>query len=171
MKYSAVDDSIERMLEEILGFIGRTKGLKSSKKGDSIEILQRVDSRSLSLSTSELSEVLVRLDGDGKEFLQVNFLDGRKLLITDTLVGFKPFSSLGLDMSKIPKVVTTPDLMSVLEAIEDSMSAELPQEQEIEVLKKVFNSILHGGELIGFSLCNERQWLDRLITSNFRVSA
>ena len=35
-------------------------------------------------------------------------------------MGFKPVEIVGLDMSRIPKVVTTPDLVSVFEAIEDA---------------------------------------------------
>ena len=38
-------------------------------------------------------------------------------------------------MAKIPKVVTTPDLLSVFEAIEESVSSDTP-EHEIESLKK-----------------------------------
>jgi hypothetical protein len=86
-------------------------------------------------------------------------------------VGFKPTETFGLDMAKIPKVVTTPDLMSVFEAIEESMSSDIQNEHELEILKKVYQSILQGGELAGFDLKFERNWLSRLLASRIKASA
>jgi len=78
-------------------------------------------------------------------FLQVNFLSGKKILLTENLIGFKPVPSRGLDLSKLPKVVTTPDLLSVVEAIEDSISFAVAND-ELDVLKRVFDSVLRGAE-------------------------
>lgn len=159
------------MIEDILSFIGRTKGLKYDLLKDTMVITQTIDQKRLSVNFMELSEVLHRTDVDNKDFLQVNLKDGRKILLTNTLVGFKPFELSGLDMSKIPRVVTTPDLLNVLEAIEESLSSENIPEGEFETLKKVFHSILQGGELVGFELKSEKNWLDRLVASNFRAVA
>ena len=86
-------------------------------------------------------------------------------------MGFKPLETSGLDMGKIPKVVTTPDLISVFEAIEDSMSSDATPDHEVEILKKVFLAILQGGELAGFNLEFERRWMTRLVPSKIRASA
>lgn len=171
MKNSGNGKSLDRMLEEILSFIGRTSGLTFKRLGQHLEVSQKCDMKTLKVNVLELSEVLSRTDGDGKEFIQINLLDGRKILLTESLIGFKPFESLGLDMTKLPKVVTTPDLTSVLEAIEDALSSEWAPDNEVEVLKKVFNSILLGGELVGFDLHIEKKWLDRVVTSNLQASA
>ena len=66
----------------------------------------------------------------------MNFQNSYKVLLTDNLIGFKPQETLGLDMTRIPKVVTTPDLFSVYEAIEESLGSDT-QDHEVEILKKV----------------------------------
>ena len=91
-------------------------------------------------------------------------------MLTDNLVGFKPSETWGLDMSRIPKVVTTPDLHSVLDAIEDSLGSD-QAESEVEILKKVYYSILTGAEKIGFELPFERRCLERLMATKMRASA
>jgi hypothetical protein len=159
------------MVEDILSFLGRTKGLIYDLSKDSMLITQMLDKRLLSVNFNELFEVLHRTDADERDFLQINLRDGRKILLTNTLIGFKPFELSGLDMSKIPRVVTTPDLLNVLEAIEETLSSENISDGEFETLKKVFYSILQGGELIGFNLKSEKNWLERLAASNFRAAA
>ena len=161
-----------QMLEEILAFVDQSAGLSSNvTEGGVVSIQQNVDGKVFRFSCESLSEVLQRFDSDGKQFIQINFQTGNKVLFTDTLVGFKPRETLGLDMAKIPRVVTTPDLISVFEAIEDSLSSDATPEHEIEILKKVFMAILHGGELAGFDLSFERRWLTRLVPSKLRASA
>lgn len=161
-----------QLLDEVLSFVETTSGLTSRvSESGSVEILQAVDGKSFVFSPNTLNEVLSRTDADGKNFIQINFESGTKVLFTENLVGFKPRETSGLDMSKIPKVVTTPDLLSVFEAIEESLSSEQTPETEVEVLKKVFQSILMGGELAGFDLSFERRWIGRLVPNKFRASA
>lgn len=133
-------------------------------------ISQNTDGKEIRVSLPEVSEVLHRADGDGKPFLQINFNSGVKVLVTDQLIGFKPSEIFGLDMSRLPKVVTTPDLLSVGEAIEEALASETP-EHEVEILRKVYQSILLGAERIGFDLPFERAWATRLLSSRFRASA
>lgn len=161
------------LLGDLVKFVDSTSGLswENGREFDVIKIIQSVDGRIFSFCATDLSEVLERTDSDGKNFIQVNFRDGNKVLFTDTLVGFKPSQILGLDLTKIPKVVTTPDLMSVLEAIEDCLSSEIANAHELEILKKVYVSILNGGESVGFELATERNWLLRLPPSVYKASA
>ncbi|PIS11367.1 MAG: hypothetical protein COT73_04320 [Bdellovibrio sp. CG10_big_fil_rev_8_21_14_0_10_47_8] len=172
MSESEIPQSPSQMLEEILAFVGTTTGL-SSKIADSgqVTIQQAIDGKLFRFKSEQLTEVLQRVDADGKQFIQVNFQTGTKVLFTDTLVGFKPRETLGLDMAKIPRVVTTPDLISVFEAIEESLSSDSTPDTEIEILKRVFVAILHGGEAAGFDLAFERRWLARLVPSKMRASA
>lgn len=161
-----------QMLEEILAFVDQSTGLTSKVHASGeIFIRQSIDGKLFKFKSDDLNEVLQRVDADGKQFIQINFQTGNKVLFTSTLVGFKPRETLGLDMAKIPKVVTTPDLVSVFEAIEDSMSSDSTPETEVEILKKVFAAILQGGESAGFDLAFERRWLSRLVPSKFRASA
>ena len=172
MSESDMSSKSTQMLEEVLAFVNQSAGLSSqiSESGE-VSVTQSVDGKLFKFKSTELNEVLQRVDAEGKQFIQINFQSGNKVLFTDALVGFKPRETVGLDMSKIPRVVTTPDLISVFEAIEDSMSSDATPESEIEVLKKVFTSILQGGELAGFDLAFERRWLARLVPSKFKASA
>ena len=134
-------------------------------------IMQKSDGKVLSVQAESIDEVITRLDSEGQNFLQVNFIDGQKILLTEKLVGFKPAQCTGLDMKKLPKVVTTPDLVSVIEAIEESMSNEGTHPIEIDVLRKVFDAVLEGGEAVGFNLKSERAWLKWLQPGNSKASA
>jgi hypothetical protein len=161
-----------QLLEEIVSFLKGASGLSCSMtERDTVVVDQAIDGKKFKFQVNELADVLKRVDADGKGFIQVNFNSGTKVLFTDNLVGFKPRETFGLDMSKIPRVVTTPDLMSVFEAIEESLGSDATPEHEIEILKKVFHSILQGGELAGFDLTYERTWLHRLLGSRYRASA
>lgn len=155
---------------QIREFVDKSSGLASRLDDVILEIFQRADGKTMAFDVSELDEVIARVDADGKNFLQVNFLDGKKILLTDNLIGFKPMPSIGLDMSKLPKVVTTPDLISVVDAIEDSMLTGAGSAEETDILKKVFDSVLRGAEAVGFDLTPERVWLHNLSRTS-RASA
>lgn len=158
-------------LDHILNYVDASKGLtaKVSETGR-VQITQDIDSKILSFYSYELGEILHRNDTEGKPFLQLNFKNGNKVLLTETLVGFKPVETFGLDMNRLPKVVTTPDLLSVYEAIEEALGSE-SVDHEVEILKKVYQAILLGAEKIGFDLPFERKWLNRLIATKIRASA
>lgn len=172
MSESATSQKPSQLLEEVLTYVDHSVGLSSNVNEDgTVFIHQAVDGKVFHFNMQDLNEVLKRADADGKSFIQVNFSSGHKVLFTDTLVGFKPREIMGLDMSKIPKVVTTPDLLSVFEAIEEGLSGDASQEQEVEILKKVFQAILTGGEQAGFDLSFERRWLGRLLPTKYRATA
>lgn len=159
-------------LDNILNFVDASKGLRAKANGcGQIQIKQDIDEKIFSFDTQDISEVLNRTDADGKPFIQINFKLGTKVLLTETLIGFKPLETFGLDMSRIPKVVTTPDLISVYEAIEESLGADNVVDHEVEILKKVYVAIISGGEKVGFNLDTERHWLNRLLASKLRATA
>lgn len=172
MSDSNPPNNTEQLLDQVLGFVDQSNGLSSTlQENGMVSILQEVDGKTIQFQSTEIAEVVHRFDSDGKPFVQLNFKTGLKVLLTESLVGFKPHQVLGLDMSKLPKVVTTPDLMSVLEAIEDNLSSDLPQDHEIEILKRVYHAILLGGESAGFDLAPEKDWLGRLAPSRVKASA
>ena len=113
----------------------------------------------------EIDKVLTRQDLDGSSFLQINFISGHKILITHSLIGFKPHEMVGFDAARIPKVVTTVDLLSVSKALEELFDAdETPNSTaEIEVLKKVYQSIMIGAENIGFKMSSEKRWFSSVM--------
>lgn len=169
---SSKSKSTHAELDNILNFVDGSKGLRAKiNESGRVQIRQDIDGKVFSFIAQEVQEVLHRADAEGKPFVQVNFKSGSKVLLTDTLVGFKPEEILGLDMSRIPKVVTTPDLVSVFEAIEESLGADSVVDHEIEILKKVYTAIVSGAENVGFDLAVERKWINRLIASRFKASA
>ena len=164
MKRSQDSDQSER-LKSICEFLSTATGLRHEiLEEEKVTISQKTDSKTISVDMSLVTDVLSRKDTDGNDFIQINFNNSRKILLTTTLIGFKPAPIQGLDMQKLPKVVTTPDLNSVFEAIEEAMSYRVSNE-EVETLKKVYDSILAGGELVGFDLLQERQWIWSLLNS------
>lgn len=159
-------------LDSVLNYVDSSRGLKAQVgESGSVQISQDLDGKIFRFHSHDISEILHRTDADGKPFLQLNMRGGLKVLFTDTLIGFKPVETTGLDLSRIPKVVTTPDLTSVFEAIEESMGTEAGTDTEVEILKKVFLAILAGGEQVGFDLSQERIWLNRLIASKIKATA
>ncbi|QLY24750.1 hypothetical protein ACLSU7_15900 [Bdellovibrio sp. HCB185ZH] len=159
-------------LDHILNFVDSSKGLRAKmNETGRVQLRQDLDGKLFTFSSQDVNEVLHRADSEGKAFLQVNFKNGAKILLTETLIGFKPIETLGLDMTRIPKVVTTPDLVSVYEAIEESLGADNGNDTEVEILKKVYLAIISGGEKVGFDLAAERKWLNRLLASKFKASA
>ena len=161
---SEASQDLESKFQNLINkFIGESEGLDIIEPSDhTIMIRQSVDEKSIPLQYSWVEEVIERVDPAGKGFLQVNLNDGKKLLLTSNLIGFKPVACSGLDMAKLPKVVTTPDLISVFEAIEDTMTSDYSSKIEIDVLKNVFKSVIKGGESIGFDLQNEKTWLAQM---------
>lgn len=156
----------------ITEFITQTSGLEMRGGSlDELVIFQRIDSKTIRFPVQTVEEVLTRIDADGRNFLQVNFLDGRKILLTEKLIGFKPIETKGLDLKKLPKVVTTPDLVSVVEALEESLSSNDPRDEEVEVLRRVFEAVLAGAKAVGFEIEAEKGWANSFPAFRRRPSA
>jgi len=156
----------------ITNYIQGSPGLEVRDGGEGeLSIFQKVDGRSLRFSLQKVEEVLSRQDSEGRGFLQINFVDGRKILLTERLVGFKPAEISGLDLRKLPKVVTTPDLVSVIEAIEESVNTHGYRAEEVDVLRRVFDAVLNGAEAIGFEVGPERSWLNFVTTVKRKPTA
>jgi hypothetical protein len=171
LSQSPAPNSKNEQLLQIKDFVAKSAGLRSRSQDElKLQISQSTDGKAIMLSVTDLEEVIPRIDSDGQVFLQVNFLSGKKILLTENLIGFKPAPSRGLDLGKLPKVVTTPDLLSVVEAIEDTITSEPQQGDELEVLKRVFDSVLRGAEAVGFDITPERVWLQGL-ARNTKASA
>lgn len=140
---------------------------------EKLELTQKEDMKKIVIDFAQIEKVLTRQDVDDSKFLQVNFTSGTKILITKSLVGFKPNQLVGFDLTKIPRVVTTIDLQSVSKAIEDLFDSEDTYESqtEIEILKKVYQSILYGAENVGFKMQAEKTWLTSVVLNHSAVVA
>jgi hypothetical protein len=159
------------LLQSILEFAMRSSELEVEQSAlDQLRIKQKIDGHMLVIRASRLQDILMRNDSDGRSFVQVNFQDGLKILITERLIGFKPAvrkanapaagqgaptNSIKTN-SKLPRVVTTPDLLSVLEAMEDAAESA---DRDLTVLRELFDSIVRGAERAGFDVEKEKAWL------------
>ena len=158
------------LTEDIKTFVHTTKGMDYQETDLEIILWQKEDHKSMRMVKGAISDVLRRTDADGKHFLQVNLKTGDKLLVTEQLIGFKPYPVEKLDMNKIPKVVTTPDCLSVFEAIEECLRDEPLDFEELDTLKRVFTGIIMGAEMIGFNMEEEKTWLKRLVLTTEQVA-
>ena len=157
------------LVKSIVSFVSQSRGLRFLESGtDELIISQSIDGKYLTVNTNTITEVLPRKDSKKDLFLQVNFSDGKKVILTDNLIGFKPASYSDLDMNRLPKVVTTPDLISFIEVLEDSLYDTEVSMDEIKDVKQYFESVLIGAEAIGFNLICERVWIARLL--NHQIS-
>lgn len=147
-------DNIKLITDFVNKFATR---LKTDITQEGLEITQGVDGKSIVISMEEITDLLHRDNSNGRPVMQIDFVNGHKILLTDILIGFKPYPMIGLDPSILPSVVTTQDLYNVFEALESAMSESVPK-NEILTLKKVFDSIIQGGEAIGFDLKPEKCW-------------
>ena len=158
------------LVHPIVDFVSGCRGLSflESDTGE-LTICQRVDGKFLTFKIQNILEVIPREDAKKEKFLQVNFSDGKKIILTDSLIGFKPISCSDLDMNRLPKVVTTPDLISFVEVLEESFYDTTTDADEIEDVRQYFNAVLMGGEAVGFNLVCERIWAARLMNQQISI--
>ncbi len=145
-------------------FLSHARQLSLLKKdsAEKITLLQNHDKKTLSFYESDIDKILDRKDGKGEAFLQVNFKNGKKILLTNEFIGFSPVECGEIPKGKLPKVVTTADLLSVIEAIESSLYGTDQYQESLQDVQLFFEAIASGAEAIGFSLTGERLWVERL---------
>lgn len=160
-------------MNEIVNFLESTRYAKFEFDQTSLRITQSEDKKAISFKFADVEKVLTRTDYDGSQFIQINFQNRTKILITKNLIGFKPLDLIGFDSTKIPKVVTTVDLNSVFKAIEELTDDEDTYQTatELEVLKKVYQSIMLGAEQVGFEMKSEKQWFSAYLLNPVAATA
>lgn len=162
----------KKLLAEVLDYVAKSNGLRGVLVDKhQARIRQVADGKSILISAHLLESILFRTDSNGTDFIQVNFTTGKKILITDSLIGFKPTTPKGIDITRIPRVVTTPDVISVFEAIQETLHSAGPESYELSILKKIFDAVLSGGEAVGFDLSQERLWLSRVPLVSARATS
>ncbi len=172
MKKSS-SDTTSIYINEVVNFLETRSQFSYAFTEESLELTQKEDLKKMVINFNNVEKVLDRQDVDGSRFIQVNFTHGSKILITKALVGFKPIELVGFDLTRIPRVVTTIDLKSVSKAIEDLFDSEESSETrtEIDVLKKVYQSILLGAENIGFKMHAEKTWFSSILLNHHAAVA
>jgi hypothetical protein len=166
-------ETTSQHINDVINYLETQNQFVYSFDEASLELTQKEDLKKVSIEFEKIEKVLSREDIDGSKFLQVNFAGGSKILITKNLIGFKPNPLVGFDLTRIPRVVTTIDLQSVSKAIEDLLDSEENAESkaEIEILKKVYQSILYGAENVGFKMQAEKTWFSAILLNHTAMAA
>ena len=166
-------DTTSQYINDVINYLESHTHFIFKYDENSLELTQKEDMKKIVIDFEEIEKVLTRQDVDDSKFLQINFKSGTKILVTKSLVGFKPNQLVGFDLTKIPRVVTTIDLQSVAKAIEDLFDSEetFESKTEIEILKKVYLSILYGAENVGFKMQAEKAWLSSILLNQSAAAA
>jgi len=152
----------------LASFLSKSKKLsliETEKSEHEFSILQNDDRKRLCITTENIEKVLEREDQNGDIFLQINFKNGKKIILTEDFIGFAPGGCVGLFATKLPKVVTTADLLNVIDAIEGSVYGTEQYQESLSDVKLFFEAIASGAESIGFDLTGERLWVEKIIPS------
>ena len=132
-----------------------------------ITLFQEHDKKTLSFYEEDLEKILNRKDTKGEDFLQLNFKDEKKIILTKEFIGFSPALCVGMSSNQLPKVVTTADLLNVIDAIESSVYGTEQYQESLRDVRLFFESIASGAEAVGFDLSSERLWVERLAPQKF----
>ena len=168
------------LLSQIAEFIAPSSGLDckqmTTADGEKLIVRQAIDGKAVQIFACLLEDVLLRIDAEGQRFIQVNFSAGEKILVTSSLIGFKPAKLPGLNPARLPRVVTTPDVLSIFEAIQESLeqpsdTLAVADDENLSHLRKLFEAVLAGGEQAGFNLSEERRWLSRIPVRPIQANA
>ncbi len=159
-------EGVKEIIEHFLSQGGELSLVKPDDEIGKVTLFQNYDKKDLSFYESEVERVLERKDYNGEAFLQVDFKNGKKILLTNEFVGFSPAACSEIRTKKLPKVVTTADLLSVIEAIESSIYGTDQYQESLHDIKLFFETIASGAESVGFNLAGERLWVDRLLPKN-----
>ena len=124
-------------------FLSGTRQLSLVEQQDNkkkIVILQNYDQKMLSFPESDIEKVLQRKNSCGEDFLQIDFKNGKKILLTHEFIGFSPAECSDMKAEQLPKVVTTADLLSVIEAMEGSLYGTDQYQESLNDIKLFFEN-------------------------------
>lgn len=161
----------KKEIKQVLNaFLSKSKSLsliEAKKSENEFSILQNNDKKQIFITTESIEKLLERKDQKGEIFLQINFKNGKKIILTEDFIGFAPADCVGLFGKKLPKVVTTADLLNVIDAIEGSVYGTEQYQESLSDVKLFFEAIAAGAESIGFDITGERLWVEKIVSTPF----
>ena len=143
--------------------------LLKEENSKTFTILQMSDKKKLSFQEKDVDRVLERKRDNQDDFLQINFKNGKKILLTKDYIGFAPAKSLHVDFTRFPKVVTTADLFSMIESIENTLYNSADCKESLAEVHNFFEVIASGAESVGFDVSSERVWIEKLISNKLAM--
>jgi len=161
----------ESTTTQIRRYVDSTSGLSVEvNHGVGITIQQKIDGKAIVFREAEIDLIMSRTDDRERTFIQVNFHSGKKVLLTDQLIGFRPSPIEGIKMESLPTVVATPDLVSIFEAMEECLEVAPDNVPTFIELRHAFMSIIEGGEAIGIDFTQEKLWIKHMVL-NKKIAA
>lgn len=133
----------------LLNFIKKASGLKIKQQDKYFIIIEQLEDKScLKVFFHNISYISFAKDDTGGQYIQIDFLNKTKCILTDSLIGFSPVKSLLLNKNALPEVVSSIDLLNIIEAFEANLRNS-GEAEEFLFLNQVYHAVLNGGKQIG----------------------
>lgn len=146
MKTSAITVEHKNIL---LQFIKNAKGLRVKQQGQNFITIEQLEDKSfLKVFFYQIRHVSQSPESNKDSYIQINFTNNTKCILTDNLIGFAPIKSFLLDKNALPEVVSSMDLLNIIEAFESNLRNS-GEPEDFLFLNQVYHSVLNGGKHIG----------------------
>lgn len=146
MKTSAITMEHKNTL---LQFIKKTEGLRIKQQAQYYIVIEQIEDKSfLKIFFHHISHISFSSEKQNGHYIQVNFTNHTKCILTNHLIGFAPVKSLLLDKNALPEVVSSMDLLNIIEAFESNLRNSGEAENFL-FLNQVYHAVLNGGKQVG----------------------
>ncbi|MBE8221821.1 MAG: hypothetical protein HAW60_03740 [Bdellovibrionales bacterium] len=154
---TAINESSEKITEKnpaenkniLLNFVSKADGLNIKQQTSDYVIIEQNEDRSfLKVFFNNISCITFSKKEQGECYIQLNFINNTKCILTNGLIGFAPIKSILLDKNSLPEIVSSIDLLNIIEAFEDSLRNS-GESEDFLFLSQVYHSVLNGGKNIG----------------------
>lgn len=133
----------------LLNFINKAKGLRIKKQDKNIIVIEQLEDKScLKIFFHNIHYISFAKDSVNGQYMQIDFTNKTKCILTDNLIGFAPVKSLLLNKNALPEVVSSIDLLNIIEAFEAHLRNSGVAE-EFLFLNQVYHAVVNGGKQIG----------------------
>ncbi|MBE8162641.1 MAG: hypothetical protein HAW63_01470 [Bdellovibrionaceae bacterium] len=133
----------------LLSFINKASGLQIKKSTNDYIIIEQLEDKSfLKIFFHHIDYISFSKDARKESYIQLNFINNTKCILTSDLIGFSPVKSLLLNKNSLPEVVSSIDLLNILEAFEASLRNS-GNSEDFLFLNQVYNAVLNGGKKVG----------------------
>lgn len=133
----------------LLSFINKAAGLRLKQQSHNYITIEQLEDKSfLKIFFHHISYISFSKETSNKNYIQLNFTNNTKCILTNNLIGFAPIKSLLLEKSSLPEVVSSMDLLNIIEAFEANLRNS-GEPEDFLFLSQVYHAVLNGGKKIG----------------------
>lgn len=133
----------------LLNFIKKATGLRLKQQSNNYIIIEQLEDKSfLKIFFHHISYISCSKEKQGDHYIQLDFTNNTKCILTNNLIGFAPIKSLLLKKNCLPEVVSSMDLLNIIEAFESNLRNS-GEPEDFLFLSQVYYAVLNGGKNIG----------------------